>query len=118
MGMPDVVETWTREDVLALPDDGNRVPILAVEVLSPSTARYDRALKRKLYQRVGVAEYWIVDLDARLVERWRPEDERPEIVTDRLIWVPAGAPEPLAVGLDEYFREVMGSQSVVSHSAT
>ena len=63
---------------------------LVVEVLSPSTARYDRQLKRRRYQRAGVAEYWIVDLDARVIERWRPADERPEMLADRLRWSPGG----------------------------
>ena len=52
--------------------------LLAIEVLSPSTARADRFLKRRRYQRQGTFEYWIVDLDSRLVERWRPGDERPD----------------------------------------
>jgi Uma2 family endonuclease len=60
------------------------VPLIAVEVLSPGTAARDRATKRRLYQRAGVAEYWIVDPDARVVERWHPWDERPEIVEGRL----------------------------------
>jgi hypothetical protein len=39
-----------------------------------------------------VAEYWIVDLDARLIERWRPHDDRPEIVDDVMRWsLPGGA---------------------------
>ena len=44
--------------------------------------------------------YWIVDVDAGLVEAWHPEDERPEIVTDVLRWrVIAEAPElTIAVG--------------------
>jgi Uma2 family endonuclease len=62
------------------------VPVLAVEILSPGTAVRDRGAKRRIYQRAGVAEYWIVDLDARLIERWRPGDERPEILDDRLVW--------------------------------
>ena len=55
------------------------VPVVAIEVISPTTAARDRGSKRKIYQRAGVAEYWIVDLDARILERWRPGDERPEI---------------------------------------
>ena len=43
--------------------------LLAIEVLSPTTARYDRLTKRRLYQQQGI-EYWIVDLDGRVVERW------------------------------------------------
>jgi len=64
------------------------VPMLAIEFLSPSTAARDRGAKRRIYQRAGVAEYWIVDLDARLVERWRPADERPEVVSEELVWEP------------------------------
>ena len=39
--------------------------LLAVEVLSPSTARADRTTKRRRYQRARIPEYWIVDPDAR-----------------------------------------------------
>jgi Uma2 family endonuclease len=60
--------------------------VLAVEVVSPSTTRADRVVKRQTYQRHGVATYWVVDPDAGLVEVWRPEDDRPAIVTDRLTW--------------------------------
>jgi Uma2 family endonuclease len=84
-----------------------RFLLLAVEVLSPSTARADRQIKRRRYQRHGVGEYWIVDLDARLVERWRPGDERPEILTERLAWQPiAGAP-PLEIDLPQFFTEAL-----------
>lgn len=68
------------------------VPLLAIEILSPSTAPRDRGAKRRIYQRAGVEEYWIVDLDARLVERWRPADTRPEIADQLLEWsLPGGA---------------------------
>jgi Uma2 family endonuclease len=81
--------------------------VLAVEVLSPSTARRDRREKRRLYQRFA-DEYWSVDLDARLVERWRPGDVRPEVLDEALTWQPAGAAEPLVVDLVAYFREAWG----------
>lgn len=62
------------------------VPVLAVEIISPGTASQDRGRKREIYQRAGVLSYWIVDVDARLVERWSPSDERPEILRDSLEW--------------------------------
>ena len=86
------------------------VPVLAIEFLSPSTAARDRGAKRRIYQRAGVAEYWIVDLDARLVERWRPSDERPEILTDILRWDPGTGMTPVAIGLPELFRQVLGDE--------
>jgi len=42
-------------------------PDLIVEILSPSTARYDRTLKFDLYLKHGVREYWIVDPDTKTV---------------------------------------------------
>jgi Uma2 family endonuclease len=82
--------------------------LLAIEVLSPSTARLDRTVKRRLFQREGVPEYWIVDVDARVVERWRPADERPEVVSERLDWRPDGAGAALELDLPAYFAEVTG----------
>jgi Uma2 family endonuclease len=78
------------------------VPVLAIEILSPGTAARDRGIKRRIYQRAGVAEYWIVDIDARLMERWRPDDLRPEIVDASATWGPDGAPL-LSVDLNGLF---------------
>ncbi|QEC52093.1 putative restriction endonuclease [Anseongella ginsenosidimutans] len=36
-------------------------PDLIVEILSPSTAKYDRGQKKDIYERCGVSEYWLVD---------------------------------------------------------
>ena len=82
--------------------------LLVVEVTSPSTARHDRQLKRQRYQRAGVPEYWVVDLDARLVERWRPGDERPEILDERLTWQPQPGVAPLEIDLGAVFVRACG----------
>lgn len=81
--------------------------LLAVEVLSPSTARLDRSVKRRRYQRERVPEYWIVDLDARLVERWKPDDERPEIITDRISWIGSADAEALEIDLAALFTAAL-----------
>ncbi|MBA3559968.1 MAG: Uma2 family endonuclease [Gemmatimonadaceae bacterium] len=84
-----------------------RVLRLAIEILSRGTARTDRTIKRLCYQRNAVPEYWIVDLDARLVERWRPGDERPEILSDRMLWHPEPSIEPLVVDLAGFFKAAL-----------
>jgi Uma2 family endonuclease len=46
-------------------------PDLVVEIVSPSTEERDWGVKRKLYRRQGVREYWIVDPEEEAVEVWR-----------------------------------------------
>lgn len=85
--------------------------VLAAEVLSPSSARDDRVRKRSYFQRNAVSEYWIVDLEARVVERWHREDERPQIIVDTVEWSPAGASAPFVLELAPYFAEVFREDS-------
>ena len=94
----EITNDWTTYKTL----------LLAIEILSPNTARYDRVVKRRLYQEYHVATYWVVDHEAGVVEAWRPGDERPEIVTDVLRWrVRSEAPE-LAVDLATLFQGLPG----------
>ncbi len=105
---PDIFVVPWRDLTAPNPSPKATRLLLAVEVLSPSTARADRQRKRAIYQDEGVPEYWIVDVDARLIERWRPGDERPEIVTARLEWQPRAAHAPLELDLVLYFDAVHG----------
>ncbi|MCZ6918470.1 MAG: Uma2 family endonuclease [Gemmatimonadetes bacterium] len=78
--------------------------LLVVEVVSPSTARYDRFTKRRLYQEIRIPAYWIVDPDRCAAEIWTPEDELPRVERDRVTWQPTGATEPCEIVLAELFR--------------
>jgi Uma2 family endonuclease len=104
---PDVLVAPTRE-VQRVRREGPPFGELLVvaEALSPSSGRFDRVVKREPYQR-HVSEYWIVDLDARLFERWRPDDDRPEIVVRELVWHPSGAVVPFRLDLPAYFAECL-----------
>jgi Uma2 family endonuclease len=81
-----------------------RTLLLAVEIVSPSSARADRTVKRRLYQRRGVGTYWIVDPDAALVEVWHPGDDRPEIATELVRWRVAPDADELVIRLAEVFE--------------
>ena len=89
------IHTLVQPDVLIVSRDDEQparrwrdlgTPLVAIEVTSPSTAARDRGKKRRLYLEAGVEEYWIVDIDAKLIERWHAGDDRPEIVDDVLRW--------------------------------
>jgi Uma2 family endonuclease len=102
---PDVLvvpagELRTKADIV-------RRLLLAIETISPSSARHDRVKKRPHYQRKRVPEYWIVDDSSQTIERWRPDDDRPEILAEQLVWHPEGASEPFVLSLPEFFAEVL-----------
>ena len=82
------------------------IPLLVVEILSPSTARFDRVTKRLRFQRAGVPTYWIVDLDARVVEVWTPEAERPSIAVATLVWQPTPSVSELEIDLPALFTAI------------
>ena len=48
----------------------NGPPVLAVEVLSPSTRRLDLTLKRARYEAAGCAAYWVVEPEAPAITAW------------------------------------------------
>ena len=106
-----------QPDVFVVPWNGGRLIhswkevtslLLAAEIISPSTARADRGEKRIILQDESVPEYWIVDVDARIFERWRPDDERPEVLRETLVWHPVPSVPPLKIDLDDYFTSVIG----------
>jgi Uma2 family endonuclease len=66
---PDLVVVHVPALVTARAIEGP--PLLVVEVLSPSTARTDRAVKARRYAELGVRHYWIVDGQARAIECYR-----------------------------------------------
>lgn len=60
-------DTVVEPDVLVAPAEAfsdlnlPAPPLLAVEVLSPSTRRVDLEVKRERYERAGIASYWVID---------------------------------------------------------
>ena len=75
--VPDLAG-WRRERMPRLPDTAwfETVPDWVCEVLSPSTARVDRAEKMPLYARMGIAHAWLVDPNARTLEAYENQQGR------------------------------------------
>ena len=79
--------------------------LLAVEIASPSNPLLDYQIKRDLYLREGVAEYWIINPEARNVSRWRGRGDPGEILSETVDWRLVGASEPFVLELTEFFAE-------------
>ena len=110
--------TITQPDVFVVPNallpetdepvgwDRVTALLLAVEVISPSSVRTDRVEKREFYLKAGVAEYWVVDLEARMVEVWTTARATPLVTRGMLRWSPAGAQSELVIDLPAFFNDV------------
>lgn len=64
----------TDKNVLGAPD-------LAVEVISESSRRLDKKIKRRLYDEYGVIEYWLADPELKIIEIYRRDTENRLIKT-------------------------------------
>lgn len=67
---PDIlfISNENHEILTALNIKG--APDLIIEILSPSTIENDRIIKKQVYEKFGVKEYWIVDPEQETIEGW------------------------------------------------
>ena len=91
---PDLAYLSAERSYLLTEKNLQGAPDLAVEILSHSTRQRDQRLKRGVYERTGVQEYWLVDPDADAIDVFiRTDDEfaaprrfsRGETLTTRLL---------------------------------
>jgi Uma2 family endonuclease len=111
------VETVVQPDLVVVCDRSGLVddrafkgaPDLVVEILSPSTAGKDRKIKRTLYERAGVKEYWIVDPGGKTVEVFRPDGDGkygpPDVYTSEDT-IKVGIFEDLTIDLRQVFEDI------------
>jgi Uma2 family endonuclease len=72
---PDVLFVAKSRLTILVPEGVRGAPDLCIEVLSPSRRDLDLEIKRVLYARHGVIEYWIVDPENRTVAIFRLQDD-------------------------------------------
>jgi Uma2 family endonuclease len=81
-----------RESIMDLDGGVHGPPDLVIEVLSSATAERDLGIKREIYSKYGVREYWIVDPEAKSIEVLTPQGARLEtwkqFQTDSLLTSP------------------------------
>lgn len=70
---PDIIYISRQRLRLIGPKNIGGTPELVVEILS-TNRRYDEITKRKLYERTGVSEYWIVDPELETIKIYRRGD--------------------------------------------
>jgi Uma2 family endonuclease len=84
-------------------------PDIVVEIGSPSTRKRDETIKRRLYERSGVSEYWVLDPDLEVVRVYRNRDgkfERPvELRADAADVLTSRHLEGLEMPLNRVFSE-------------
>jgi Uma2 family endonuclease len=68
---PDLLYVAAERSAILTDKGVQGAPDLVVEVLSSKTRRVDETVKRDLYARAGVREYWLVDTDERSMRIWR-----------------------------------------------
>ena len=78
---PDIMVVCDRSGIK---DNGiHTVPKFIAEITSPSTKRFDYSVKLSTYQRIGVPEYWVVDIQKGAVVKYlKDNDYAPIIMTD------------------------------------
>lgn len=67
--MPDFMAVCDPEKIQH--DGVHGAPDLVVEVLSPSTAKSDKTIKKEVYAKCGVKEYWLADPSGKSLEVYR-----------------------------------------------
>lgn len=82
------------------PEHVKGAPDLVVEIGSKGTRKRDETIKRRLYERFGVAEYWVIDSELDLVKVYRRAGERYECVAEPALENGDVLTTPLLPGLD------------------
>jgi Uma2 family endonuclease len=72
---PDLIFLSAERRNLFTEDNVQGAPDLVGEILSEATRRKDEVTKRHLYQRFGVAEYWVIDPELETVKVYRRSGE-------------------------------------------
>lgn len=101
---PDIIFISNERKDIITKKNVRGVPDLLIEILSPSTMERDKIVKRILYARHGVREYWIVDTEAKKIEVMTLGDNGFELFG--IFFIDDTLSSPLIEGFSLSLREV------------
>ncbi|MBX9929066.1 MAG: Uma2 family endonuclease [Gemmatimonadaceae bacterium] len=82
--------------------------VLLIEVASPGTVRRDRGMKREHYQAMGVPEYWSVNAQRRIIERWGPTRAATVYDSGTINWSDPVTGRTLSLDVERFFSALWG----------
>jgi len=115
----DIRLNWdTKDDTVVQPDlvvycdvdkidkkGGKGAPDLVIEILSPSSRKMDRAIKRSLYEKSKVREYWIIDPENNEVDVFTLVNDMYKMtVYNEDVDIPVGIFEDFNISLSDVFE--------------
>jgi len=73
---PDLLFVSAARTAIVTEDNVQGAPDLVIEILSELSRKKDEVTKRKLYERFGVQEYWVVDPELEIVKIFKLAQEK------------------------------------------
>ena len=98
---PDLIVVLNHKRTIITPTKIKGVPDLVVEILSPSSVHNDQVLKKELYRKSAIPEYWVVVPDDHVVEQYVLRGEVYELVDRHCEQVTVQVLENVRVNLSE-----------------
>jgi Uma2 family endonuclease len=68
---PDIIFVSAENSHIIKPTHIQGSPDLLIEILSPSSVQRDRIIKRKIYSRNGVKEYWLINPEQKTIQQFQ-----------------------------------------------
>ena len=102
---PDILFISNERSDIITEKNVRGAPDLVIEILSASTAERDKGLKRKIYAKYGVREYWIADPETNSIEVLTPGEKGLETVQVYKMGEALSSPllEGLSLNTDDIF---------------
>jgi Uma2 family endonuclease len=88
--------------------DGTYIPKMLIEITSPSTMNRDFDVKKKIYETVGVHEYWVINyphsVHQFILEKGEyPEEEKVYELEENVTLIPVSVFEGLTIKIDKTY---------------